>query len=77
VELEIGGSGRQQRILGELMPAGAATIELRQPGTSGSGPIPVDEDGRFVIEDLRPGPFSLICWRPGRSPVATEWTSLS
>jgi hypothetical protein len=76
VELEIGGSGRRHRILGELAPTGPATIEVRQPGAGGSRLITADDDGRFVLEDLSPGPFSLTCRRPGRSPVTTEWTSL-
>jgi len=76
VELEIGGSGPVRRILGELVPSGPATVELRQPGAAGIRQIDADEDGRFMIEDLRPGPFNLTCRRPGRGPVTTEWTSL-
>jgi hypothetical protein len=76
VELEIGGSGDGRRILGELIPAGVARIEARQPGATGSHLVDADEDGRFVIDDLQSGPFSLTCRRPGRSPVTTEWTSL-
>lgn len=76
VELEIGGSGRRHRILGELVPAGSASIEVLQPGATGSRVITADEDGRFVVEGLHTGPFSLTCRRPGRSPVTTEWTSL-
>jgi hypothetical protein len=77
VELEIGGAGRQRRILGELIPSGPATIEIRQPGAAGNRTIEADDEGRFVLETLLPGPFSLTCRRPGRSPVTTEWTSLN
>jgi hypothetical protein len=76
VELEIGGASRSRRILGELVPAGPAKIQVRQPGTSASHLVDADEDGRFVIDRLQPGPFSLTCRRPGRPPVTTEWTSL-
>jgi hypothetical protein len=76
VELEIGTTGGRPRILGELLPEGTAMIEVRQPGAPGSRSVEVDDEGRFVVEDLRPGPFSLTCRRPGRSPVTTEWTSL-
>jgi hypothetical protein len=76
VELEIGGAGRGRRILGELIPGGAARIEVRQPGADGAQVVSADEDGRFVVERLQSGPFSLTCRRPGRSPVTTEWTSL-
>jgi hypothetical protein len=75
VELEVGGSSRGRRILGELVPTGPASIELRQPGISDSRPINAD-DGRFMIEVPGSGPFSLTCRRPGRTPVVTEWTSL-
>jgi hypothetical protein len=76
VELEVGGSARRHRILGELVPSGPATIELRQPGAAGPRLIEADEDGRFVIEELLAEPFNLTCRRPGRNPVTTEWTSL-
>jgi len=76
VELEIGGSARRHRILGELVPTGPAMIEVRQPGALGPRAVTADEDGRFVVDGLLPGPFSLTCRRDGRSPVTTEWTSL-
>jgi hypothetical protein len=76
IELEISGSGRQHRILGELVPPGPATVLVRQPSAPGGRAIETDDEGRFVIEDLRPGPFSLTCRRDGHSAVTTEWTSL-
>jgi hypothetical protein len=76
VELEINGSAPDRRIFGELTPAGTAIIELRQPNSPAPRIIDADEDGRFVIENLRPGPLSLICHRLGHSPVTTEWTTL-
>jgi hypothetical protein len=76
VELEIGGSGRRDRIIGELIPTGPATIEVRQPGSVDPLLVGADEDGRFVVEGVRPGPFSLTCLRLGSNPVTTEWTSL-
>lgn len=75
VELEIGGPGHDRRIVGELLPGGPASIELLQPGTQ-PRQVDADEDGRFLVEHLRPGPFSLTCRRSGRGPVTTEWTSL-
>jgi hypothetical protein len=76
VELEVGAAEGRRRILGELLPEGEATIEVRQPGAPGSRFVEVDPEGRFVVDGLRTGPFSLTCRRPGRSPVTTEWTSL-
>jgi hypothetical protein len=76
VELEIGAISGRRRILGELLPEGEATIEVRQPGAADSRFVDVDNEGRFVVDGLRTGPFSLTCRRPGRNPVTTEWTSL-
>jgi hypothetical protein len=76
VELEVGRSGSHHRILGELVPEGRATVEVRQPRANGPRSVEADDEGRFVIESLQPGPFSLTCRRTGRSPVATEWTCL-
>jgi hypothetical protein len=75
VELEIDGPRRSRRVLGELVPTGSTLIEVRQPGEPEEYLI-TDEDGRFVIEQLRPGPFSLTCHRSGQRPVCTEWTRL-
>jgi hypothetical protein len=76
VELEVGSSEGNHRILGELVPEGRATVELRQPRAGGPRSVEADDEGRFVIESLHPGPFSLTCRRTGRSPVTTEWTNL-
>jgi hypothetical protein len=74
VEVEISGVGRHRRLLGQLHPAVPATIEVRQPA---AGPRTVDADdlGRFLVEQMAPGPFSLTCHRPGRRPVVTAWAS--
>lgn len=82
VEVQIsGGPFRDRRIHGELRPHGPATIEVRQPDDSRSPRSPrlvdADDDGRFVIDDLLPGPLSLICHRLGHTPVTTEWTSIT
>ena len=76
VELEIGGTGGRHRILGELVPEGRATVEVRQPQAPTPRAVEADEQGRFVIDSLVRGPFSLTCRRAGQSPVTTEWTSL-
>ena len=38
--------------------------------------VDVDDRGRFVVERLAAEPISLICHRPGRPAVATQWISL-
>lgn len=77
VELEISGVASDRRILGELTPRAMATIEVRQPGSGSPRLVDADDDGRFVIEGLFPGPLSLICHRLGHSSVTTEWTSVT
>jgi hypothetical protein len=75
VEVEIDGSGRTRRLLGQLVPGGPAAIDVR--GRSGRVVrVAADERGRFTIDDLAPGPVSLVCRRGGRRPVATAWMSL-
>jgi hypothetical protein len=77
VELEISGTARDRRILGELTPHGSATIEVRQPDSRSPRLVDADDDGRFVIDDLLPAPLSLICHRLGHTSVTTEWTSIT
>jgi len=76
VELEVSGSGRSRRLLGQLHPPGPARIGVRQPSAEEPRWVDADDQGRFTVEDLRPGPFSLTCQAPGRAPVATAWTAL-
>ena len=76
VEVEITTAGPGHRLLGELVPAVPATVEVRQPQGAGPRRVETDEDGRFLIDGLRTGPFSLTCRRPGHPPVTTEWTRI-
>jgi hypothetical protein len=76
LELEVAPAPGGRRILGELMPPGPATIEVRQPQEDGPRRVETDEEGRFLLDGVRPGPFSLTCRRIGLAPVTTEWTTL-
>lgn len=78
IEIEVApsGGGRFRRVVGQLVPAGTATLEARQPSAPEPRPVAVDERGRFVIEDVRPEPLSLTCRRPGHRPVTTQWTGV-
>ena len=77
IEIEVSGTGRSRRILGQLVPPAAGTIEARQPSAAQPRPVEVDERGRFVLDDVRPEPLSLTCRRPGAVPVTTEWCSIT
>lgn len=75
VEVEISGVGRHRRLLGQLHPAVPATIEVRQPAAAVPRTVQADDLGRFLVEQLTAGPFSLTCHRPGQRPVVTAWAS--
>jgi hypothetical protein len=77
IEIEVSGTGRFRRILGQLEPAGPAVIEIRQPSLPRSRRVDADERGRFVIDRVEPGPVSLTCHRDGDRPISTEWTGVA
>ena len=58
------------RLLGQLVPAQAGTVEIRHPG--GSTSVAVDDLGRFAADGLPSGPVSLRC-RAGDASVDTDW----
>jgi hypothetical protein len=72
IELEVWATGDRRRIVGQLVPAQPAVVELRT-GTSATATVEVDEHGRFEL-DAPAGPISLSCRLGGGSPtVDTEW----
>ncbi|WP_182878087.1 carboxypeptidase-like regulatory domain-containing protein [Microbispora sp. H10670] len=72
VDLEITPSGAGGRVVGQVMPAQQATVEVR-----GAAPRTVTTDGlgRFVIGDVPSGPFSVRC-RAGDTAFTTEWVTV-
>jgi hypothetical protein len=73
IEVEVtGSSAERRRVLGQLVPPGAASIEVSQPGGADTS-VEADELGRFAIDGLHPRPLRLRCHLAGRRPVATEW----
>ncbi|MFD6756433.1 hypothetical protein [Micromonospora gifhornensis] len=76
VEVEVSGSGRYRRLLGQLHPPGAARIEVRQPGGDAVDPVDADEQGRFVVAAVEVGLIRLTWHRPGRNAIATAWFRL-
>ena len=71
IEVEVGGSGTQRRMLGQLVPAQPARIEVSQDDLTRT--VEADEVGRFVVDGLSARPVRLRCHLPGRRPVVTEW----
>jgi hypothetical protein len=76
IEVEITAAGHSFTMIGQLDPAGPATIEIRHP--NGSVTVQADELGLFTVHELPAGPISLLCRLPDSqaAPITTEWISL-
>ena len=72
IELEVGGSARG--VVGQLVPAQAASIEVRHE--AGSSFVASDDLGRFGIERVPDGPVSLRLRAAGGGRIATDWVRL-
>jgi hypothetical protein len=73
IEVEVWATGDRRRIVGRLVPAQPAVVELRTAATSEASYAEVDEHGRFEL-DAPAGPLSLSCRLTGGShTVDTEW----
>lgn len=72
VDVEITVSAGGARVVGQVMPPGAAEVELR-----GRRPVTVTADvmGRFSCDHVAAGPFSLRC-RAGGLTLVTEWITI-
>ena len=75
VEVEVSQDERGRHLLiGQLVPAQAARVELRQPDQA-TVTVLTDELGRFSVSGLAAGPFSLVCHRADARPVASQWVT--
>ncbi len=70
IELEVTDGG----ILGQLVPAQPADVELLTPDGARTG-VPVDDVGWFTIRPVPTSRFRLTC-RVGEASVVTDWISL-
>jgi hypothetical protein len=74
VEVEIAGSGAVRTLIGQLVPAGSARIEIRHADRVVT--VAADRRGRFSAADLPAGSISLRCQldAPGHPrALATPW----
>jgi hypothetical protein len=71
IEVEVGESGPNRRMLGQIVPPQPARIEVRQDEAART--VEADVVGRFVVDGLGTGPVRLRCHLAGRRPVVTEW----
>ncbi len=72
VEVETAAGPDGVRLLGQLVPAQAGSVEVRHGG--GTVTVDADDMGRFTAAGLRAGPVSLSCrTAAGGLHVATDW----
>lgn len=74
VEVEVHESADARRVVGQVVPPRAATIEIRHASGT-TEPMGVDELGRFVAEVPR-GPVSVRVLLDDGRAVDTEWTAI-
>jgi len=77
VEVEVAAIGARRRLIGQLMPPGAAEVKVHHPG--GTVTVEADELGRFAAPELEAGPVRLQCRVRRPEPVApfvTDWVSI-
>jgi hypothetical protein len=77
IEVEVSPIGPRRQLVGQLVPAQPARIDVRHPG--GVTTVQADQLGRFGVEAVSAGPVSLRCHlatEPPSPPVVTEWIPL-
>jgi hypothetical protein len=75
IQVEPGARAGSWRLIGQLTPAEAARIQVRQPRAEPFW-VTADDLGRFAADQLREGPLSLVCERPGRRCAVTQWIAV-
>ncbi len=74
IELEVSASGTTRSVIGQIVPAGPATVEVRHPG--GATVTQSDTRGRFTATGVSAGVVSLRLALPGpgaERSIATPW----
>jgi hypothetical protein len=77
IEVEVSPIGPRRQLVGQLVPAQAARIDVRHAG--GVTTVRADQLGRFGADAISAGPVSLRCHlgdSPSSPPVVTEWIPL-
>ncbi len=73
IEVEVAHERRKRAITGQIIPACAARIVVRFPGSEME--LRADELGRFHLSGLRPGPVSLRC-EMSSGAIETGWVTI-
>jgi hypothetical protein len=77
IEVEVSPIGPRRQLVGQLVPAQPARIDVRHAG--GVTTVRADQFGRFDVDTISAGPVSLRCHLgdvPSSLPVVTEWIPL-
>jgi hypothetical protein len=77
IEVEVSPIGPRRQLVGQLVPAQPARIDVRHAG--GVTTVQADQLGRFGVDAVSAGPVSLRCHLgdvPSGVPVVTEWIPL-
>lgn len=75
VEVEVAPQGRLRRLVGQLVPPGAATVHVHH--ASRVSTAEADELGRFAVEEVLAGPVRISCQaQPAGPRIDTEWVTL-
>ena len=76
IVLEIAKERHVRRVLGQVLDASRATVEVRH--SDGKVAVDTDEWGRFRAAPLPDGPLSITCRfdDPDRLPISTTWVTV-
>ena len=76
VDLEVTVTGMSRTLIGQVTPAGPATVSVRH--RDGTVSVDADDLGRFRAEHVPPGPVSvrLHAADPARTGLVTDWVSI-
>jgi hypothetical protein len=77
VEIEVSPGSRagSWQLVGQLLPPAVAVVGLRRPPDDQTR-VTADDLGRFIVDQLPPGPLSLAIEVEGKQPVVTEWITV-
>lgn len=75
IECEVTARGRRRDVIGQLVGAVAALLQVQVAGARAVD-VPVDDYGRFSADDLPAGPFRLRCSLTDGSTLLTSWTAV-
>lgn len=74
VVVEVTDIGARRRLLGQLVPAGPRSIEIRH--AQETTVVDTDELGRFAADSVPSGPVSIACTGEDGRSVITSWVSI-